>query len=73
MVRVETASGAQWRKVHSGSSYCSQSDLAVTFGLGGDTAIKAIEVTWPSGAKERVTDVQPNQFVTVEEGKGVAP
>jgi hypothetical protein len=71
VVRVETASGAQWRKVHSGSSYCSQSDLAVTFGLGGDEAIRRIEVTWPSGANEWVTNVQPNQFVTVEEGKGV--
>jgi hypothetical protein len=71
VVRVETASGTQWRKVHSGSSYCSQSDLALTFGLGAAPAIKAIEVTWPSGAKERIANPQPNQFLTIEEGKGV--
>ena len=34
VVRVESASGKQWNMVRSGSSYCSQSDLALTFGLG---------------------------------------
>ena len=33
----ERSSGKQWSMVHSGSSYCSQSDLAATFGLGKDT------------------------------------
>src|SRR5581483_10866919 len=36
VVRVETASGKQWNMVRSGSSYCSQSDLTLTFGLGKD-------------------------------------
>ncbi len=34
VVRIKSASGSQWQTVHSGSSYCSQSDLALTFGLG---------------------------------------
>src|SRR4051794_30305142 len=50
VVRIESASGKQWQVVHSGSSYCSQSDLALTFGLGSDTVISLVEVTWPSGA-----------------------
>ncbi len=71
VVRIESASGAQWRTVHSGSSYCSQSDLALTFGLGKDETVKSIEIAWPSGAKERLTNVQSNQFLRVEEGKGI--
>ena len=37
VMRIESASGKQWNVVRSGSSYCSQSDLAVTFGLGAPT------------------------------------
>ncbi len=71
VIRVESASGAQWSMVRSGSSYCSQSDLAVTFGLGKDRVANSVEVTWPSGAKERYTQIQANQFLTVTEGKGI--
>jgi hypothetical protein len=72
VVRIESASGKQWQTVHSGSSYCSQSDLALTFGLGNDATIAAVEVTWPSGARQRFTNVPSNQFVTITEDKGVA-
>ena len=71
IVRVETPSGTLWQTVHSGSSYCSQSDLAVTFGLGSATTARAVEVLWPSGAKDRVADVAANQFVKIEEGRGL--
>ena len=49
VVRVESASGKQWQAVHSGSSYCSQSDLALTFGLKRDAKITRLAVEWPSG------------------------
>lgn len=71
VVRLESASGKQWQTVHSGSSYCSQSDLALTFGLGNDATIAAVEITWPSGAKQRFTNVPSNQFVTITEDKGI--
>lgn len=71
VLRVESASGGQWQAVHSGSSYCSQSDLALTFGLGRDPIVTTLEVTWPGGAKERFTKIKPNQFLTVVEGKGI--
>jgi hypothetical protein len=70
-VRIESASGKQWSTVHSGGSYCSQSDLAVTFGLGKDTAVSALEIEWPSGTKQRLANIAADQFVTVEEGKGI--
>ncbi len=71
VVRVESAAGRQWTVVRSGSSYASQSDMAVTFGLARDATATAIEVEWPGGAKDRVTGVAVNQFLTIEEGKGV--
>ncbi|HEY2151780.1 MAG TPA: CRTAC1 family protein [Vicinamibacterales bacterium] len=71
VVRIESASGKQWNSVRTGSSYCSQSDLALTFGLGKDTTINVIDVEWPSGAKDHLTNVPANQFITIEEGKGI--
>jgi hypothetical protein len=61
----------QWRLVHSGSSYCSQSDTALTFGLGDNHRVESIEVEWPSGQVDRVGPVVANQVVFVEEGRGL--
>ncbi|MBV8904734.1 MAG: CRTAC1 family protein, partial [Acidobacteriia bacterium] len=72
VVRVQSRSGKQWNMVRSGSSYCSQSDLAVTFGLGGDTEVSSIEIDWPSGAKQMFSHVRANQFLTIEETRGIA-
>ncbi len=71
VVRIESASGKQWNCVRSGSSYCSQSDLALTFGLGKDPKVTSIEIEWPSGARQKLTDIAANQFVKIEEGKGI--
>ena len=71
VVRIESASGKQWSTVRSGSSYLSQSDLALTFGLGTDPVVRAIDVEWPSGARDHLADVDVNQFLTIEEGKGI--
>jgi hypothetical protein len=40
-------------------------------GLGARTAIKAIEVTWPSGQKETVTGARADEALTIQEGKGL--
>jgi hypothetical protein len=61
----------QWRLVHTGSSYCSQSDTALTFGLGENHRAKSIEVVWPSGQVDRVGPVVANQVVFVKEGQGL--
>jgi hypothetical protein len=71
VVRVVSASGKQWSLVRSGSSYCSQSELAPTFGLGKDTKVTAIEIDWPSGTKQRLPGVATNQVVTIDESKGI--
>ena len=71
VVRIESASGKQWHTVRSGSSYCSQSDLALTFGLGNDPQVTSLEIEWPSGTRQKLTNIAANQFITVEEGKGI--
>ena len=71
VVRVASKSGKQWNMVRSGSSYCSQSDLALTFGLGSDTALDAIEIEWPSGEKQKLGGVAANQFLTIDETAGI--
>ena len=70
VVRVESAGGKQWNMVRSGSSYCSQSDLALTFGLGADAAA-SVEVVWPSGAKQQFKNVAANQRVIIDENRGL--
>jgi hypothetical protein len=71
VVRVISKSGKQWSTVHSGSSYCSQSDLALTFGLGNDTNVQGIEIEWPSGMKQKIGSLAADQFVTIDEDAGV--
>ncbi len=72
VVRLESAGGKQWNMLRSGSSYCSQSDLVLTFGLGKDTAAN-LEIDWPSGAKQRFQNVAANQRVRIDESKGLTP
>jgi hypothetical protein len=69
VVHVESALGGQMQEVHSGSSYCSQSDLALTFGLGQDDVAKSIVVYWPSGHVDKLYNVKANQFKTVTESR----
>jgi len=71
IVRVTSASGTAWQMVRSGSSYASQSELTLTFGLGRDARVSKIEVTWPSGAMQAFTDVAVNQRVTIDESRGL--
>jgi hypothetical protein len=61
----------QWRLVHTGSSYCSQSDTALTFGLGPHQRVESIEVVWPSGQVDTTGPVVANQVAFVEEGRGL--
>src|SRR5437667_9004893 len=49
-IRVWTGAGLQSRAVSAGSAYLSGSSLVQHFGLGGATAVAAIEIDWPSGA-----------------------
>jgi len=59
-----------WNVVRTGSSYASQSELALTFGLGGHAKASKVELAWPSGKTTQLTDVPSGQILTVKEGDG---
>ena len=61
----------QWRIVHTGSGYASQSDTALTFGLGSQHKAESVEVVWPSGQVDRVGEVPANRVVWIKEGDGL--
>jgi len=69
-VKLTTGSGTQTEMLRSGSSYLSSSELVLTFGLGAHEQADAIEVRWPSGRGDRLTNVRADQFITIKEGSG---
>jgi hypothetical protein len=70
VVRLASGSDKEWQMVKSGSSYLSQSELVLTFGLGSKDKADSIEVTWPSGQVDKLSNINAGQLVTIEEGKG---
>jgi len=70
-VSVTVAGRRQVAEVMSGSSYYSQSDLRLHFGLGAATAVDLIEIAWPSGRRESLKDLPVNHLFVVREGDGV--
>ena len=70
-ITVVSGGDKQTKMVRSGSSYLSQSELVATFGLGQKTKADSIEIQWPSGQTDKLSNVNAGQTVTVQEGKGV--
>jgi len=70
-VEVMALGRRQIQEVRSGGSYLSQSDLRVHFGVGLATKIDLIEVHWPSGLSDKVENVSTNQYLILEEGRGL--
>jgi hypothetical protein len=67
-VKVTTASG---RVLHNhvsiSSGFLSSSDKRVHFGLGGDSALRAVEIRWPSGRTQRIENVGVDRALRIEE------
>ena len=71
-VSIRMANGKRrWQMVKTGSSYLSQSELPITFGLGQAQGVQAIEVAWPSGRVDPLAGEQGAQSLLIEEGRGV--
>jgi hypothetical protein len=68
VVRVTAGSETQTQMLRSGSSYLSQSERILTFGLGKRTEADTVEIRWPSGHIDRLTNVRAGQVVPVREG-----
>jgi len=70
---VRIGDRVQKRRVKSGSSYCSQSELPVTFGLGSAAGADSVEVLWPDGTKESLGALRGDQSYLVREGGKAIP
>lgn len=70
-VRVHAGGLVQTRMVKGGSSYLSQSELPVTFGLGTRDRIERVVIDWPSGRTEEFKDLAAGRAYDCTEGKGV--
>ena len=57
--------------IRSGSSYCSQNELAAFFGLGSAAQADQVELLFPDGARQVVNGVKADQMIRVQEGKGL--
>jgi enediyne biosynthesis protein E4 len=63
----------QSRLVKGGSSYLSQSELAVTFGLGKRSKIERVVIDWPSGRSEEYKNLSSGRAYQCTESKGISP
>jgi enediyne biosynthesis protein E4 len=72
-VRLHHDGIVQSRMVKTGSSYLSQSELPVTFGVGKRDKIERVVIEWPSGATEEHKDLAAGQAYECVEGKGIQP
>jgi hypothetical protein len=66
-VRLVSGGRAQTREVMSGSGYYSQNDLRLHFGLGAANRVELLEVRWPSGSRQKLSDIKANQVLTITE------
>jgi enediyne biosynthesis protein E4 len=70
-VKVTAGGHSQIDEVMSGSSYYSQNDLRLHFGVSKATKVDSLEVAWPSGVKENFKNLPVNQLMVVQESKGI--
>jgi len=66
-IRVTTSAGTQMETVSTASSYLSSNDKRAHFGLGKDATASKVEIHWPSGTVQTLTDVKGDRLVQVDE------
>jgi enediyne biosynthesis protein E4 len=71
VVRVFHGGVTQSRMVKTGSSYLSQSELPVTFGVGRQDRVDRVVIDWPSGRTEEFKGVAAGRAYQCVEGKGM--
>jgi len=69
-IRVKAGARVLVDEVRSGSSYISNSDMRVHFGLGKAEKVEWVEIRWPSGLTERFSNLPVDQIHTLKEGSG---
>ena len=64
---LEAGGRRQLREIAAGASISSQHMLPAHFGLGKADLVDSIEIRWPSGAVQTLTNLPPNQTLTITE------
>jgi hypothetical protein len=72
-VAVTAGGRRQVEEVRSGTSYCSQNELVLHFGLGGAVKADAVEIRWPSGARQSLAGVPAGKTLVVREETPAPP
>ena len=70
-IKVTAGDLVQFNEIRSGSSYLSQNDLRLHFGLGLQTKMNTVEISWPSGQKDVLHDLPADFIYTIVEAKGI--
>jgi hypothetical protein len=70
-VILKTGAQLQFQEVTSQSSYYSHNDHRLHFGLGQNKQADSIEILWPSGEREILSNVSSNRIVNIKEGSGI--
>jgi len=71
VVKLTAGGESQTEMLRSGSSYLSASELVLTFGLAMHDQAESVEIRWPSGQVEKLSNIAAGQTITVTEGKGI--
>jgi hypothetical protein len=66
VVTARAGTLSQTRVVQSGTSYISQNDMRLHFGIGAATQIDSLDVRWPDGTTSKMTNVKSNQVITIK-------
>jgi hypothetical protein len=66
-VKITTAHGSQYNTANTAVGYNSSSDKRVHFGIGEDAVIDKIELAWPTGVQQVLTNVKADQVLTIKE------
>jgi hypothetical protein len=69
-VKVVAGDLTQYDRVRTGGSWLSGNDMRLHFGLGPRQGAERIEITWPSGRVDQLTNVSAGQIIVVREGEG---
>jgi hypothetical protein len=67
-VTVKAGDVTQLDEVRSGASYLSQNDLRLHFGVGQNTTVKTVQISWPSGRKDELNNLSADFIYTIVEG-----
>jgi enediyne biosynthesis protein E4 len=70
-VRATAGDLVQVDEVLSGGSYLSQNDIRLHFGRGSHERVDRVEVLWPDGKVEKLSDLSADRFYVIREGRGL--